>query len=53
MKVKELIEELQKCNQDAEVEAWLFDDDDNFYSDFEIEYGNPASCSNPVIFRFE
>jgi len=43
MKVRELIEELQKCNPDAEV---VLDDADSLV---EVDYGNPSSCAASVI----
>lgn len=45
MKVKELIEELQKCNPDAKVEV----DSQGGDTIAEVKKGNPASSTTPVI----
>jgi hypothetical protein len=42
MKVKELIEELQKCNKDADVVVG------DFNAIVEVDRGNPVSCVSPV-----
>lgn len=59
MKVKELIEELQKCNPDAKVEGRSLareEDEQTICSDeeyeghvVEIKSGNPASSAVPVV----
>jgi len=45
MKVKELIEELQKQNPDSVVEVF---DSEGFSVEAENVNGNPASCATPV-----
>lgn len=52
MKVKELIEELQKCNPDAkvEVDAGLGKDELDRIS---VDIGNPASCVGVVTIHAE
>lgn len=49
MKVKELIEELKKCNPDAEVKVCVIQHTRNYEGKVtEVNVGNPKSCANPV-----
>ena len=47
MKVKELIEELQKCNPDAKVESTTPRGGE--FDVVEVDVGNPASCASAVL----
>jgi hypothetical protein len=47
MKVKELIEELKKCNQDADVVIGEFN------KIIDMDLGVPSSCVSPVIIEAE
>jgi len=45
MKVKELIEELQKCNPDANVDIAF---NGRFTQAVEVDVANPESCASPI-----